>query len=221
MMPKFLARKRDKQAFPVRKRAIRKDKKSKLDGVVTPTLSITSDNDYKRILQEKDRFTRKLNFAAFLADRLNRNGVDIVLVGGSAVEVYTNGDFPTGDMDFDVSNLDKAVQLLKSLGFKKTEPLWYNKDLDIAVDISAKGYSGDPAKLRIIKVRNYRLKVAGVEDLIINRLYSAKFWKSGPQRDLEEATALIRIFRGRLDDDYLTLLAKKNDVEDALARIKM
>ncbi|MGH9877448.1 MAG: hypothetical protein ACRD5H_07400, partial [Nitrososphaerales archaeon] len=82
-------------------------------------------------------------------------------------------------------------------------------------------YSGDPAKLRIIKVRNYSLKVAGVEDLIVNRLYSAKFWKSNPQRDLEEATALVRIFSGKLDGDYLKLLAEKNDVIDVLSRIMM
>jgi len=217
MMPKFLARKRDKQKSPIRKPVTGKNAKS--NGVITPVPSVTPDSDYKRILKEKDRFTRKLTFAAFLADRLENNGIDSVLVGGSAVEVYTNGDFPTADMDFDVSDMGKAVQLLKNLGFKKTDSLWYNGDLDIVVDLSSKGYSGDPAKLRIIKVRNYSLKVAGVEDLIVNRLYSAKFWKSNPQRDLEEATALDRIFSGKLDSDYLKLLAKKNDVIDVLSRI--
>ncbi|MFY3742169.1 MAG: hypothetical protein HMLIMOIP_002633 [Candidatus Nitrosomirales archaeon] len=217
MMPKFLTRKRDKQKSPVRKRVIRKNTKS--NGVVTRVPSVTPDSDYKLILKEKDRFTRKLTFAAFLANRLKNNGIDSVLVGGSAVEVYTNGDFPTADMDFDVSNMDKAIQLLKNLGFKKTDSLWYNGDLDIVVDLSSKGYSGDPAKLRIIKVRNYSLKVAGVEDLVVNRLYSAKFWKSNPQRDLEEATALVRIFSGKLDSDYLKMLAEKNDVIDVLSRI--
>lgn len=217
MMPKFLARKRDEQKSPIRKRVIRKNAKS--NGVITPVPSVTPDSDYKRILKEKDRFTRKLTFAAFLAYRLKNNGIDSVLVGGSAVEVYTNGDFPTADMDFDVSNMGKAIQLLKDLGFKKTDSLWYNSDLDILLDLSSKGYSGDPAKLRIIKVRNYSLKVAGVEDLIVNRLYSAKFWKSNPQRDLEEATALVRIFSGKVDSDYLKLLAEKNDVIDVLSRI--
>ena len=219
MMPKFLARKRDKQKSPIRKPVTGKNAKS--NGVITPVPSVTPDSDYKRILKEKDRFTRKLTFAAFLANRLENNGIDSVLVGGSAVEVYTNGDFPTADMDFDVSDMGKAIQLLKNLGFKKTDSLWYNSDLDIVVDLSSKGYSGDPAKLRIIKVRNYSLKVAGVEDLIVNRLYSAKFWKSNPQRDLEEATALDRIFSGKLDSDYLKMLAEKNDVIDILSRIVM
>ncbi|MGH9934200.1 MAG: hypothetical protein ACRD3Z_03685 [Nitrososphaerales archaeon] len=219
MTPRFLGRKRDKQKSPIKKRVLRKNAKS--NGVITRLPSGTPDSDYKRILKEKDRFTRKLTFAAFLANRLKNNGIDSVLVGGSAVEVYTNGDFPTADMDFDVSNMGKAIQLLKNLGFNKTDSLWYNSDLDIVVDLSSKGYSGDPAKLRIIKVRNYSLKVAGVEDLIVNRLYSAKFWKSNPQRDLEEATALVRIFSGKLDGDYLKLLAEKNDVIDVLSRIMM
>ncbi len=219
MMPKFLARKRGKQKSPVSKRGTGKNAKS--NGVITPVRSVTPDSDYKRILKEEDRFTRKLTFAAFLADRLRNKGIESVLVGGSAVELYTNGDFPTADMDFDVSDMGKAIQLLKNLGFKKTDSLWYNGDLDIVVDLSSKGYSGDPKKLRTIKVRNYSLKVAGVEDLVVNRLYSAKFWKSNTQRDLEEATALVRIFSGKLDNDYLKWIAEKNDVIDILSRIVM
>ncbi len=48
-------------------------------------------DEYKRIRKERDRFTRKLRFAAFLADKLRRIGVDSVLVGGSAVEVSVYG----------------------------------------------------------------------------------------------------------------------------------
>lgn len=219
MMPRFLAPKRGKQKSSASKRVVRKNVKS--NDVITPVRSVASDSDYKRIMKEEDRFTRKLTFAAFLADRLRNKGIESVLVGGSAVEVYTNGDFPTADMDFDVSDMGNAIQLLKNLSFKKTDSLWYNGDLDIVVDLSSKGYSGDLEKLRTIKVRNYSLKVAGVEDLVVNRLYSAKFWKSNPQRDLEEATALVRIFSGKLDNDYLKLIAKKNDVTDVLSRIVM
>jgi len=220
-MKKFLTRKRDKQRFPVKERRTGIKKEQKLNGTVTPRLARSEkDSEYRRILQEKDRFNRKLKFAAFLADRLRKSGVDSVLVGGSAVEMYTNGDFPTADMDIDVSDLGEAVKLLKNLSFRKTDSLWFNPDLDIAVDLSTKGYSGDVKKLRILEVGKYRLKVAGVEDLIVNRLYSAKFWKSNLQRDIEEAAALLEIFKGKLDNNYLITIAKKNDVEDLLKAIR-
>jgi hypothetical protein len=183
-------------------------------------LSIMKDSEYTRILKEEDGFKRKLNFAALLANRLGRIGVDSVLVGGSAVEVYTNGDFATADMDFDVSDLGKAVKVLKSLGFRKQDSLWFSAELNIAVDLSAKGYSGDRDKLRIFEIKKYRLKVAGVEDLIVGRLYSAKIWKSNPQRDLEEAKALLTVFKDKLDDDYLDTIAKKNTVKDILTKVR-
>lgn len=176
----------------------------------------TFTSEYRRIRQEQDRFKRKMYFAAFLAKQLRRNGVDVILVGGAAVEMYTNGQFETADMDFTVSDKKKAVALLKQLGFKKKDAVWFNSDLDVIVDISGKEYSGDVNKVRLVNIRNYELKVAGVEDLIVNRLYSAKWWKSNPQRDLEEATALLIVFSGSIDDDYLSKLAKKNDVADFL-----
>jgi hypothetical protein len=69
-------------------------------------------------------------------------------------------------------------------------------------------------------VKKSELKVAAPEDLIANRLYSAKFWKSNPQRDLEQAVALLKIFSGSIDDVYLDYRAKKNDIEDILTEAR-
>ncbi|MEM2785589.1 MAG: hypothetical protein QXW37_08635 [Candidatus Nitrosotenuis sp.] len=62
--------------------------------------------------------------------------------------------------------------------------------------------------------------MAAPEDLIQNRLYSAKFWKSNIQRDMEESIALLRIFADSIDDSYLDKLAKENDIEDYLAKAR-
>ncbi len=201
-MAKKIARKRTKKRSPLT------DKRTK------------SVSEYKRLPEEQDRFKRRMYFASYFAKQLQNMGADAILVGGAAVEFYTHGQFETADMDFAITDTQKGAELLEKLGFKQKDSVWFNTDLDIIVDVSGESYSGDVDKVKVVKVRNYELKVAGVEDLIANRLYSAKFWKSNPQRDLEEATALLSIFAGSINDVYMNTLAKKNDVEDLLKIVK-
>lgn len=220
-MTKFLTRKRDKKVFPVKTRRTGLKKNTKLNGGVQPVLGAgTLPPEYKRLREQQDRFKRRIYFAAFFAKQLRRKGVDVILVGGAAVELYTHGQFETADMDFAVTDMKKAVELLKELRFERKDAVWFNKDLNMVVDVSGKEYSGDVGRVRLVSVRNYELKVAGVEDLIVNRLYSAKYWKSNPQRDIEEATSLLIIFSDSIDYDYLSTLAKTNDVEDFLSTIR-
>jgi len=219
---KFLKSKRNKQRFTVKGKRTGFKKSAGLDGV-QPVFGARRDafaSEYKHLLQEQDRFKRRMYFAAFFAKQLQKIGVDAILVGGAAVELYTHGQFETADMDFAVTDAQKGAELLKELGFERKDSVWLNTGLDIIVDVSGEGYSGDVGRVRLVNVRNYELKVAGVEDLIVNRLYSAKFWKSNPQRDLEEATALLSIFAGSINDVYLDTLAKKNDIEDFVKIVK-
>ena len=190
-----------------------------LKGTVQPVLGADiSGADYRRVKNEPDTFKRKVYFAALFVNELRKIGIDAILVGGSAVEFYTRGKFQTADIDFAVTDRSKATQILKRLGFEAKDAVWYNRELDLIVDASDKDYTGDPDKVRMVEVGGTEVKVAGVEDLIVNRLYSAKYWKSNPQRDMEEATALLMIFKGKLDDDYLNMMVKKNDVIDFLTK---
>lgn len=218
----YLTRKADGQVFPTtRPRKVFKPVEVKGDKVVTPTLgAYSSKSEYNRIKKEKDMFRRKMYFAAFLASQLKKIGVESILVGGSAIELYTAGRFETADLDFVVTDAKKAMKLLKRMGFEKTGSVLFNRELGIAVDVSEKEYSGDIETVRKLRIRNYRLQVAGVEDLIVNRLYSAKYWKSNTRRDIEESEALLRVFADSINYEYLTQLALKNDVNDLLARVK-
>ncbi len=180
---------------------------------------LKSSQEYREIKQETDRFRRRLRFLAFFTEMLKRNNVDAVLVGGEAIDVYTAGTFSTSDIDLVVSNKAIAEQLLNKFGFeKKASGLWLSQELIIVVQVIAEPYSGDASKIRTFRVKDYELKIAAPEDLIINRLYSAKFWKSNPQRDMEQAIALLRVSPGKIDNKYLNDLAKKNHVMDYLAK---
>jgi hypothetical protein len=177
--------------------------------------------EYKELKQEKDLFKRRISFIAFLAQKLQENNVDAILVGGQAIDLYTAGTFATSDMDLVVNNKTVTEKLLNRFGFgKEDNGLWFNRDLNIVIQVIPESYSGDSTKIRKFRVREYELKVAAPEDLIVNRLYSAKFWKSNTQRDLEQAVSLLKIFSNSLDDVYLDNLAKKNDVKDYLSDVR-
>jgi len=176
--------------------------------------------EYKLLKEEKDRFKRRMLFLGFFAEKLREAGSDVILVGGEAIGVYTAGLFQTPDIDIVVGNKQLAEKLLNALGFGKESGIWYNRDLDIIVQVIDEPYSADPSKVRKFKIKGYELKIAAPEYLIVTRLYSAKVWKSNPQRDLEQALALLKIFEESIDRGYLRELAKQNDVEDFLDAIE-
>jgi hypothetical protein len=177
--------------------------------------------EYMELREERDSFKRKMLFLGLLTKILKQNGVEAILVGGQAIDLYTAGTFSTTDIDLLVDNRTVAEKLLNRFGFgKEANGLWLNKDLVIVVQVISQSYSGDSEKLKRFKVKDYEIRVAAPEDLIQNRLYSAKFWKSNTQRDMEESIALLRIFADSIDNSYLDKLAKEHDIEDYLAKAR-
>lgn len=177
--------------------------------------------EYKEMIEERDPFRRRLLFLGFLSEKLKESGVDAILVGGEAVDLYTAGTFATSDIDLVVDNRAVAEKLLNRFGFgKKDNGLWFNIDLNVVIQVIDQSYSGDSDRLRKFRVKNYELRVAAPEDLIQNRLYSAKFWKSNPQRDMEQSIALLGIFSDSIDNSYLDKLAKEHGIVDYLAKAR-
>lgn len=176
-----------------------------------------TSSEYKELKQEKDLFKRRIFFIAFLAKTLQQNNVEAILVGGQAIDLYAAGTFATSDMDLVVNNKVVTEKLLNRFGFgKEANGLWFNRDLNIVIQVIPEPYSGDINRVRKFRINEYDLKVAAPEDLIANRLYSAKFWKSNIQLDLEQAISLLKLFSDSIDNNYLNELAKKNDIENYL-----
>ena len=182
----------------------------------TERVRLKTSREYKQIQQEKDRFKRRVLFLGFFTEKLRKVGANAVLVGGQAIEVYTGGQFETADIDIVVNKKPLAEKLLNAVGFRNQSGIWYNEDLNIIVQILDEYYSGDKDKIRKFKIREFELNVAAPEDLIVNRLYQAKIWKSNPQKDLEQAAALLKIFSKLIDRDYLYKIAKRHNVKDFL-----
>ena len=103
---------------------------------------------------------------------------------------------------------------MTSLRFKQIGMIWLNEKLRGAVQIVGL-YPPSLDRTVTIHVGPYKVRVIGIEDLIVDRVAHAKFCNS--PGDMENATALYANFKKRLDRNYLRETAKNQNVEDTLA----
>jgi len=147
----------------------------------------------------------KFEFLAELSSLFPDNKKPI-LVGGSAVELYTRGMAKSIDLDLIADRTVIAPLLLKQ-GFKQEGRHFYKGRIDIEIP-------SDIFKERsvIVKYRGKKIRIVSVEDLIIDRLCACKFWDS--VYDCEQAQMLIRAYKDRLDRQYLNERARQEMLPD-------
>jgi len=175
---------------------------------------LTSKSFISRVRKEPNELRKKMLLLGYVTSQLEKKKQSIFLVGGQAVETYTAGQFPTGDIDVTTSDSATTQKVLKSLGFEEMGMIWLNKRLGMAFHIV--GYF-PPERSRTIRIGPYKARIIGVEELILDRLSAAKFWNI--LADYEKAKVLYDNFEKQIDKDYLRETAKKKKVDDLLLRI--
>ncbi|HZY94081.1 MAG TPA: UbiD family decarboxylase [Candidatus Bathyarchaeia archaeon] len=168
--------------------------------------------------KEQNPLKMKMLLLGYVTDRLEKTSQSIFLVGGQAVEIYTGGQFLTGDIDITTTDRPGTERILGSVGFKEIGMIWLNEQLGVAVHI-VDMLPHYLEKTRTIKTGPYNVRVIGIEDLIVDRLSAAKFWNSSG--DMEKAMVLITNFRKQIDENYLRKAAEKSNVEDILAKARI
>lgn len=118
-----------------------------------------------------------------------------VLVGGSAVELYTRGMAKSIDMDI-IANREVVVPLLLEQGFKQEGRQFYKGR--ICIEIPSEILHG---RSIIVDYMGNKIRVISVEDLIIDRLCACKFWES--VYDCDQAQMLMCAYKDKLDMQYL------------------
>lgn len=174
----------------------------------------------KRVILETDDPTeRKIRFLALLTSSLLKKEPKPVLTGGSAIEIYLDGMLRTGDMDV-VYNVAELKKILKVWHFEVGAAFrsYINEELGLAVDSVGEELSGSYDKLTTITTDYGPVTVIGVEDLILKRLASAKFWKVAT--DMEQSFLLANSQENKIDWEYLEERANKEDVSDYLSKLK-
>ena len=179
--------------------------------------------DLNRLLSIEDPVKRKALFIAlFSREIVHRGGKQPIIVGDEAVEIYTQGNYTTGDIDIK-SPLELTEAVLKEWGFVKAGRPWLNKELDIYIDwLGSSLEEGEEAEKRtaLIKItEELEIRVISIEDLVIDRLGAFKWW--GDTDSLMWAKVLIRVKKSidGLDVAYIRERAKKTDLLDILEEI--
>jgi len=166
-----------------------------------------------------NRWERRLFFAAIISEFLQKNHrVDLVVVGGNAVEFYTLGSYSTEDIDIVVTNFGIVENLLQCLNFEKINRIWYREDIDISIDLVGSELAGDPKRVSRVSIKGRTVQIIGLEDVIVDRLNAFVHWKS--EQDGLWAQEIVAIHQGDIDWKYLEQRCKKEQVISALEEIK-
>lgn len=174
----------------------------------------------KAIRAEGSASERTRTFASILA---NVSGVEMIIVGGSAIELYTGGDYVSGDIDLVTNDRSTITTILRGWGFRDEAKLWTRGDLGLVIDPMQTRYQGDERAVRVLKGKFGSFRVAAPEDLLIGRLREIRA-QSTTERQAQALFAQSRTlvaFVGRetLDWQRLRWYARKEGWLDLLEQV--
>lgn len=139
--------------------------------------------------------TSIIELAAIVADHLQKHDIEVVLVGGLAVEIYTANLYLTKDIDMVKTNYKSSRELnyaMAKLGFQKKGRIFVNATTEITVEFPSGPLSvGDEsvAKTTIAKVANGDIPILQASDVIKYRLAAYIHWKD--KQSLVQALAIL------------------------------
>lgn len=181
---------------------------------------ITALLDQIEALTGKDKVLRHLLLSALISKLFAERNVGVVVVGGSAMEFYTEGRYMSRDIDFACRNLsfpDCSYEVMRSIGATpygikpdSRPPLGHRTYVldrfEVTVDLCGHLEMSKSAMRAGIDCRTLETPMGPVcifppEELIADRLVSATQPKTDPDR-LKVAALLIHFYRnGLLADD--------------------
>ncbi len=171
------------------------------------------DKEFEKIKKEKSLFKKHLLFVKWLNHELLKKNIKElpIIVGGSAVEIYTGGFYVSGDIDLVYKNRKLIEDILINSGyFKKVGKNFISEKLGIFVEIVDENLAGSQNKIIDLNINEEKIKVIGIEDLIIDRLNACVHWKS--YSDCEWAEILFTEYKNKIDLNYLLKRAKEENV---------
>ncbi|MDY0040567.1 MAG: hypothetical protein RBS57_09670 [Desulforhabdus sp.] len=182
----------------------------------------------KRIMEAlstiSDPVKKRALFIAILSKCIVSRGAEMpIVVGGEALEIYTQGNYTTGDIDIK-SSYEQMEATLLEMGFRKRGRAFYSEELDIYIDwLGATLDEGAEAERRTVLVEideDHFIRLISVEDLIMDRLNAAKWWKDSDSRMWARVLAKVKQETGEpLDVKYLQQRAEAEEVEDELKEL--
>lgn len=139
--------------------------------------------------------TSIIDLAAIVAEHLHQQGIEVVLVGGLAVEIYTENLYLTQDIDMVNTNYQPAKRIhaaMAEIGFLKQGRVYVNATTPISVEFPPGPLSvGDELiKMTARKmVADKCIPILTVEDVVKDRLAAYIHWHD--KQSLIQATTIL------------------------------
>ena len=164
--------------------------------------------------QIDERGERALAITAVLQKAFSLYQLYPILVGGAAVEVYTQGLYASGDIDYVLPTSDEVRSVMQGLGFKREGRLFIHPQFQLIIEFPSsfleKGESYQEMEYRGVPVR-----IISLEDLMIDRLNAFKWARVS----IEGQNILLMLDRYPDIVQKLQAKAKKHDVLDVLKKL--
>lgn len=124
-------------------------------------------------LIDVEKYDAMVKTAAIITTLLEKQGISPIVVGGLSVDIYTQHDYATRDIDFVSDGYHIISELLLSLGFVKDGRHFYHEIIEVAVEIPDNYLAGDPNKVIKLQITNdTHINIIAIEDIIMDRLRS-------------------------------------------------
>lgn len=177
----------------------------------------------KQLLSIENEARRRAFFIALLSGEMSRRGAERpIVVGGEAVELYTQGRYTTGDIDIK-GQKDVLDAVLRDWGFVKEGRVWSSSEYDLYIDwLGGSLDEGAEAEKRtniIALAPGLEIRVISFEDLIVDRLCAAKYWDDSDSLIWAKVLIEILMKSGGADTGYLIKRAEQENVAELLSQV--
>ena len=129
--------------------------------------------------------------AAFVADHLRSRGIDVVLVGGACISIYTENRYSSFDLDFVATGSTgrrKIRSVLAEINFTEEQRYFKNPDTAYFIEFPSGPLAiGDepPGEINTLHYPTGSLRLLSPTDCVKDRLAAYYHWKD--QQSLEQA----------------------------------
>lgn len=152
----------------------------------------------------EDAFVRRLAAASIIINEFKKHDLHApILVGGTAVAIYSKGQYATVDLDFKSEQVEAYSELMKDLGFTRSGKDFVIKSLGLYVEFPSGAFEDNENLFREVMIEETGLPiyVTGVEDMILDR--AMKYDCNGDQSSREWALRMMGTFYEEIDWSYL------------------
>ncbi len=167
---------------------------------------------------------QQIGLAAFLAKEFEKYDIILTVVGGAAVQYYSDAEYVTGDLDAILYGDTKEIidKVMGELGFKRTTMYRHFEHPAFPFVVE---FPPSPIeignrhidKVNQLKVDQYHVRVLRIEDVIMDRIVAGVEWKDKPS--IEQAKLLWAKNKDIIDKKYLQKFAKEEGYEAVLKTI--